>query len=189
MAQSASQEEVQTDCHILLYGASGSGKSTIANELIGTDIILGVTTKCSTTSSHEYTVTDTIGVKETTLGSMPHKVALFRIRKYVETLNTPLHHVCFVKEAGPFSDTDVESFNEFADIFANCKENMVIIITHTNATWVRKNESTIQQRIKHKIPVIGIDLVNDLEKSLDELEKKLNTIRSTPGFTPNYVKT
>lgn len=188
--------------HVILFGKSGSGKSTITNALLGDNIVetgdgfKGVTLSCNTytSKSSEYVVVDTIGIGETEHGSIPHQQAVEQLENFLTTLTFPLHHVCFVKEAGIFDAIDENYWNVFLKIFGNCKRNFIVIITKAKEGWANENRAYLT-RIIGNIPIIDVDFPNisqdpieerilsqTRDRSINKLKSSLHQMRHMQGY-------
>ena len=188
---------------ILLFGRSGAGKSTIANELLREEVcktgdgVVGVTMECKTYSNEKsiYEIIDTIGIGETELGSTPHEQAVENMELFLRQLCIELHHVCFVVPAGRFDGLNEVFWITFNKIFAKSANNIAVIVTKCEKEWVEKNKTDIESILGH-VPIIGVDFppysnnplreepnIEDRKESLEKLENFLLTIRAQPGYS------
>ena len=189
---------------VLLFGRSGAGKSTIANELLREEIcktgdgVLGVTMECIKYSNQDsnYSIIDTIGIGETELGSTPHEQAVESMENFIGQLSVELHHICFVVPAGRLDGLNEVFWIAFNKIFAKSADNIAVIITKCDDEgWIEQNKTDIES-IMGNVPVIGVNFpsksnnpqreelnIKDRVRSLDMLEEFLLTIRQQPGYT------
>ena len=200
---------------IVLFGTSGSGKSTIANMLvqhmlkktnnvsnIGNDF-KGVTTTCTIYESDKYQIVDTIGIGETEkFGRKSSENAVIEICKYLTSIGQPFDHICFVKKAGSFTVLDKVYWNIFSSLFKGCESNFVMIVTQADIDWVIANKEDVRHIIKLDVNMVAVDFppisnkdnIEILYRSIREtnllhLENFLSCIRSNDSFsvaTPSY---
>src|SRR5437764_503332 len=91
-----------------------------------------------------FQVFDTIGIGESTFGSVPHKKAIKLIRDYFSKCQVPLNYICYVKKQGRFTEEDAKMFKIFKKIFKGGETNFITIITHSQPEWVGENLEPIK---------------------------------------------
>ncbi|CAG8803470.1 11712_t:CDS:1, partial [Dentiscutata erythropus] len=163
--------------NVVLFGLTGSGKSTVANMLYNGDIknentfkiddtVEGVTNQISYVNNGKFGVFDMMGVDE---GSPRTNVTIRRIREYFSQLDISLNYICYVHKKGRINENDCEKFKEFEDTFKDGKKNIIIIITHCDQKWINdKNLKAIKGKFGN-YPVIGVDFPYD---NMDEEERE-----------------
>ncbi|CAI2180852.1 6436_t:CDS:2 [Funneliformis geosporum] len=114
---------------VVLFGLTGTGKSTISNMLIQGDIhdeknafkvndaAVGVSFNINCSSNEKFIVYDTIGVGEPFDGTVPHQKAVNELRNYFSTCQVPLNYIAYVKKKGRITDDDHKQFKILKEIF------------------------------------------------------------------------
>lgn len=186
--------------NVVFFGLTGHGKSSIANMLIQGDIhqdnafkvnngAKGETINIHSGVNEIFQVFDTIGLGESSSGSVPHNEAIKRIRDYFSRCQVPLNYICYVKKQDRFTEDDARMFKIFKKIFKGGEVNFNIIITHSKPEWVEENFETIKDNFGN-YPIIPVDFpwnhgdFTQSEKSRREqsLERLLDTLLR-PGIT------
>src|SRR5947209_17170279 len=95
---------------VICFGRTGEGKSTLANMLVQKDLhpenntfpisngAVGETTYVNYCYNGGFEVYDTIGLCESSKGTVSHKVAIKKIRQYFSKVQSPLHYICYIKK-------------------------------------------------------------------------------------------
>lgn len=145
-------------------GIAGSGKSTIANELLSTDVhsshiatsdsAMGVTAECTVHTSDSYIVTDTVGLGEADIGTTPHDEAMKKLASFVLAVGSRYDHICFVKKAGRFTEEDDVYWRCFKELFKGFESHFVIILTSAQSTNADK------ENLRHVRDVVGMPKVD-----------------------------
>ncbi len=190
-----SEESSEEQTSVVLFGTTGQGKSSIANMLIQGDIYqeknafiindsaVGASVQIACSVNSEFKVYDTIGVGETCFGSVPHKKAIKKIRKYFSKCRVPLNYISYVKKKGRYTEEDRKMFKAFKKIFKGGERNFIIIITGSDQKWVDDNSKTIKENFGD-YPIIPVDFSQGHEdkvvikraESLQRLTEKLSNL-------------
>ncbi|CAG8471372.1 16203_t:CDS:2 [Dentiscutata heterogama] len=99
---------------VIFFGRTGEGKSTLANMMIQADLCsdrsrnlfpigdsaVGETSEVEFSQNNMFEVYDTIGLCETSEGTISHNKAIKKIRYYFSRLESPLNYICYVKKKG-----------------------------------------------------------------------------------------
>ncbi|GBB99322.1 hypothetical protein RclHR1_03490004 [Rhizophagus clarus] len=205
--------------NVVFFGLTGHGKSSIANMLIQGDIhqdnafkvnngAKGETINIHSGVNEIFQVFDTIGLGESSSGSVPHKEAIKRIRDYFSRCQVPLNYICYVKKQDRFTEEDAKMFKIFKKIFKGGEINFHIIITHSKPEWVEENFETIKDNFGN-YPIIPVNFPwnnddftqfekNQREQSLERLLEtllrpgnngiKLEVLSSSQAFETNVSK-
>ncbi|CAG8581322.1 13636_t:CDS:2 [Funneliformis caledonium] len=169
---------------MVLFGLTGQGKSSIANMLIQGDIFqkgnvfeindsaVGATITVNFSSNEEFIVYDTIGVGETSYGSVPHRKAVREIRNYFSKCKMPLNYIAFVKKKGRFTEEDRKMFKIFKEIFEGGETNFIIIITNSGPKWVEDYTEKIKENLGDHpiIPLCSLNYVGIKLEVLDSIQ-------------------
>ncbi|CAI2182565.1 11741_t:CDS:1 [Funneliformis geosporum] len=152
---------------VVLFGLTGTGKSTISNMLIQGDIhdeknafkvndaAVGVSFNINCSSNEKFIVYDTIGVGEPFDGTVPHQKAVNELRNYFSTCQVPLNYIAYVKKKGRITDDDHKQFKILKEIFEGGETNFIIIITECGQKWVDKNLKDLKKFGDY--PIIPVD--------------------------------
>jgi len=182
--------------NVVLFGLTGHGKSSIANMLIQGDLhrnnafkvnngAKGETINIKSGVNEVFQVFDTVGLGESSSGSVPHKEAVKSIRDYFSKCQVSLNYICYVKKQDRFTEEDANMFKIFKKIFKGGEINFTTIITHSQPEWVEENFDTIRNNFgDHPIVPVNFpwsdkyDDVAQFEKSQKEqsLERLLDTL-------------
>ncbi|CAB5378728.1 unnamed protein product [Rhizophagus irregularis] len=168
--------------NVAFFGLTGHGKSSIANMLIQGDIhqnnafkvnngAKGETINIHSGVNEIFQVFDTIGLGESSSGSVPHKEAIKRIRDYFSRCQVPLNYICYVKKQDRFTEEDAKMFKIFKKIFKGGEVNFNIIITHSKPEWVEENYETIKENFGNH-PIIPVDFPWNNNGDFTQTEKR-----------------
>ncbi|CAG8549661.1 4325_t:CDS:1 [Scutellospora calospora] len=116
----------------------------------------GATSYVEYSGNEKFDVYDTIGLCESSKGTIPHKEAIKKIRHYFSAVQSPLHYICYVKKGDRFTNEDKSTFKEFKKIFSGGESNFVIIITDSTPKWASENVQTIRNYFGN-LPIIAVD--------------------------------
>ncbi|KAF0463224.1 GTP-binding protein [Gigaspora margarita] len=188
---------------IVLFGRAGEGKSTLANMLIQDDIgpdnifpigdsAVGETSEVVYAFNDDFEVYDTIGLCESSDGTIPHKKAIKKIRYYFSTLKPTFNYICYVKKGSRFTKEDKNTFKEFKKIFEGGERNFVIIITDSTPKWANDNVKKIRDYFGN-YPIIAVDFPYNDRYNAEVLkgmriENKQHLIRRLSHLRYNCVK-
>lgn len=175
---------------LLLFGKSGSGKSTIANYLLNKNLfIIGENTVQETTNitvkfNEKYLITEMIGIGETEYGIVPHYDALNKNINYLKKCNNSYDLLCYVVQAGRFDYEDYKLWKDFANLFYGYENNFIMIFTNINSNnyWLRNNEEKIRNLYKD-FSNIKMFYVN-----ISETQNNLKNMIDTENFEKIFIK-
>jgi len=122
--------------NIVIFGETGSGKSSIVNMLLGrkvaevSDAAVGCTFHFQRYKSKEYTFYDTVGLSEGSRGSLSSKQALSNLIKLLKSLEDGVSLLIFVVEKGRIKTTLEENYKLFVNTICMKKVPVILVITH-----------------------------------------------------------
>ncbi|KAF8645387.1 hypothetical protein AX16_007889 [Volvariella volvacea WC 439] len=125
--------------NVILFGASGCGKSSIINMLFGSEVARTSSgaTGC-TFESHCYQISffgqtfnifDTAGLEEAEKGTVPNTQAIVRLYDLMRSLEDGVNLLIFCMRAPRLSESAPRNWALFNDIICNGKVPIVIAIT------------------------------------------------------------
>ncbi|CAG8497125.1 1752_t:CDS:1, partial [Scutellospora calospora] len=170
---------------IVFFGRTGEGKSTLANMLIQEDLCfecsknifpisdnaVGETSEVKYSKNDAFEIYDTIGLCETSKGTISHKQAIKKIRYFFSKTKSPLNYICYVKKKSRFTKEDQKAFKKFKNIFKEGENNFVIIMTDCTPKWASDNVKTIRDYFGNH-PIIAVDFPFD-DRFDAEAQKKI----------------
>ncbi|KAG0607987.1 hypothetical protein M758_8G069400 [Ceratodon purpureus] len=153
---------------VLLFGRTGSGKSTVANMLINGHLrppflfptssgVRGKTLSFQREESEDFVVVDTVGFGEGEYGSVADAEARNRLYDFfVKITEESYNYYAYVHKWGKLDQLDVNLWNFFRQAFAGAETNFVIIFTHCSPKFLEQNLKDIKmtfQGCERYIPV------------------------------------
>lgn len=172
---------------IILIGQSGSGKSSIANMLIQrkireknlykiSDSAVGETKDylCHSCPTYKLKVYDTIGLGESSTGTVTHEEAVIRFYEFLLDMKVKFNYICIVKRRDRLTELDESIYHIATEIFkGDTSKNFILIITNAKTKWINdENENLI--KVYGNIPKIAVRFP-DID--LDDEEQEETNIR------------
>ncbi|KAL2608614.1 hypothetical protein R1flu_027187 [Riccia fluitans] len=182
--------------NVIIFGKTGSGKSTIANMLVSESLknpkfamggsMQGVTNKCKKAKGDLYKVTDTVGLGEET--DTERKDAEQMIIDFLKQTKDSYHHIIFAKRAGRQDQMDTALWEIFLTIFKedpkqttegnDVYRGMLVVITDCKQGWLDKQKAPMKQyygAVNDRF--IGVDFP-PIDEEDDEMEEYLSRKRT-----------
>ncbi|CAK9253090.1 unnamed protein product [Sphagnum jensenii] len=130
---------------VILFGRTGSGKSTIAQMLIHGELLsesgfeigsgaIGVTSGIISSEGRGWHVTDTPGFGEPKEGTVPTADAVKILKKFILDIRGVYSHFVYVMKYNRLNVYDEKLWNFFRAIFRGAEDNFSVVITN------RRNE-------------------------------------------------
>ncbi|KAF9442784.1 hypothetical protein P691DRAFT_788977 [Macrolepiota fuliginosa MF-IS2] len=145
--------------NVILFGGSGSGKSSLVNMLSNT-VVTGVSNAargCTLESDafevnihgQSMTLWDTAGLDEGEGGSVLHSDAIIKLYQLIRNLRDGVSLLVFVMRMPRVTSSVPENWKLFRDIICQNRVPIIIVITGFDRgngdQWWRNNEETFQQ--------------------------------------------
>lgn len=138
------QKEIR---NIILIGITGSGKSALANTLIGKEIFKEGDLSVSTTreineagfkwrNNQEYKVVDTIGINDTEISK---KDVIIRLAEIIHFIPEGISHILFVYN-GKFTKEELKIFKNLEKLVFESEVSKFVTIVRTNFKDFREEE-------------------------------------------------
>ncbi|MCO5581451.1 hypothetical protein L7F22_035335 [Adiantum nelumboides] len=126
---------------ILLFGRTGSGKSTVANMLAHGHLqepclfrtsssVRGETLRMQKEEVDNMVIVDTVGLGESEHGSVSNKEAQGILYNFFSRLEEGFHYFAFVRKWGRNDFLDEQLWKFFRQAFKGAENNFVVIFTH-----------------------------------------------------------
>lgn len=162
--------------HIILFGKTGEGKSSVANALVtgGIDNVVfdighgvrGCTSEIRTKEGRGWTVTDTVGLGEGDGGKVSSGDAEQMIREFLKRVKGEYSHVIYVKSsANRFDVLDEKMWAIFKRVFKGAEEAFTVLFTKHNEKWLKDNwkglPKWVQELGEEKVFITDIPPVSD----------------------------
>jgi GTPase Era involved in 16S rRNA processing len=159
-AEESSHHRTTKAKRVMFIGATGEGKSSIINLLIGTDKAKvgdgahGVTFECqeyTVEHSHiNYVLCDTVGLDEGTRGTIPHKEAIRTLVQFVKTYKNGFNLLIFVMKKGRIRADFNENYCVFAETIFSNRVPCVLYVSECEHddpmdTWRLQNENDLKE--------------------------------------------
>ncbi|CAM6095794.1 unnamed protein product [Calypogeia fissa] len=172
---------------VVLFGKTGSGKSSVANALVAggiepvifpfSDGARACTKEIQKESGRNWTVVDTVGLgeaEEEVDTSAPRERSISKARhklqEYLKSVRGGYSHIIYVMKAGRFETIDELIWFMFTKIFEGGEAAFVVLFTGADKHWLKQNFDSIPEDMKkHKICVVDIPHVDE-----DEYEEYMN---------------
>ncbi|CAM6019466.1 unnamed protein product [Sphagnum balticum] len=154
---------------ILLFGRTGSGKSTIANMLIKGNLdspllfetssgIRGKTISFQREENDEYMVVDTVGFGEVERGTVSDVEARNRLYDFFTKINeTGYNYFAFVCKWGKIDDLDDHLWNFFKKAFEGVEQNFVLLFTKCQDSTLQANLEDVKDSFQGCRKFIAVD--------------------------------
>ncbi|CAM6092778.1 unnamed protein product [Calypogeia fissa] len=158
--------EVWTPEKVILFGRTGSGKSTIAQMLTSGKLdntatkfkassgIRGETEKITTGEGRGWYVVDTpgFGEPESNESTVPTRLAQQKLKHFVEWMEGTYSHYLFVLKKDRVDRLDLMLWNFFKLIFAvfgtKVSHHWSVVITHADKEWLDKERSFLEEKFE-----------------------------------------
>ncbi|EFC37825.1 predicted protein [Naegleria gruberi] len=162
---------MKTERRVLIYGCSGSGKTTILNNLTGEnfntdDSAVGVTFQMTIIppinkqgteiNGKIYRFDDTVGLNECESGTVDNFTAFVKLKDFLKDSLTGFNLFIYVFEKGRITSSDVKNVQLFSQILGQNKVPTLMVVSKadtdnglkslddlTNNTWIKQNESQL----------------------------------------------
>ncbi|CAF1196169.1 unnamed protein product [Rotaria magnacalcarata] len=174
------------------------------------DQATGCTTECAVIegnpSGHENSlylrVYDTVGICESTEGTVPTVVAVEKFEKLLKSLKEGIHLLLFCIRMGRLSQATKDSYKLFVDTLCDNKVPCLLVITHCESEdvfglWWLDNMNTIAEQLRYKFHD-GISVttrktgkhacLEDYKTSRKNLLKAIRKYASNEPWNPNTMK-
>jgi GTP-binding protein EngB required for normal cell division len=154
---------------ILLFGRTGSGKSTIANIMIKGNLdnpllfetsswIQRKTIFFQKEKNEKYMVVDTVGFGETKQGTVNNLEARNRLYKFFTKINeTGYNYFAYVHKWGKINEIDIHLWSFFKKAFEGVDQNFVILFTHCKHSTLQENLEDVKASFDGCSRYIAID--------------------------------
>ncbi len=154
---------------ILLFGRTGSGKSTIANMLIKGNLdspllfatssgIRGKTISFQRAENNEYMVVDTVGFGEVERGTVSDVEARNRLYDFFTKINeTGYNYFAFVRKWGKIDELDTHLWNFFKKAFEGVEQNFVLLFTQCKHSTLQENLEEVKATFEGCSKFIAVD--------------------------------
>ncbi|CAK9213706.1 unnamed protein product [Sphagnum troendelagicum] len=154
---------------ILLFGRTGSGKSTVANMLIKGNLdspllfeissgIRGKTRSFQREENDEYMVVDTVGFGEVERGTVSDVEARNQLYDFFTKINeTGYNYFAFVCKWGKIDELDTHLWNFFKKAFEGVEQNFVHLFTHCKHSTLQENLEEVKARFEGCSKFIAVD--------------------------------
>ncbi|KAH9532338.1 hypothetical protein CY35_19G088200 [Sphagnum magellanicum] len=154
---------------MLLFGRTGSGKSTVANMLIKGNLdspllfetssgIRGKTISFQREENDEYMVVDTVGFGEVKQGTVSNLEARNRLYNFFTKINeTGYNYFAFVRKWGKIDELDTHLWNFFKKAFEGVEQNFVLLFTQCKHSTLQENLEEVKARFEGCSKFIAVD--------------------------------
>ncbi|CAM6065304.1 unnamed protein product [Sphagnum tenellum] len=154
---------------ILLFGRTGSGKSTVANMLIKGNLespllfetssgIRGKTISFQREENDEYMVVDTVGFGEVERGTVSDVEARNRLYDFFTKINeTGYNYFAFVRKWGKIDELDTRLWNFFKKAFEGVERNFVLLFTQCKHSTLQENMEEVKATFEGCSKFIAVD--------------------------------
>lgn len=144
------------DKRIILFGRTGSGKSTVGNMLTNRTPCYdrgfavgkgfrGVTSEITIKHGNNWAVVDTIGMGETKGGTVSHEDAKTFLCTFLKQLRYSYLYIVYVVRQGRMDESQAMIWQIFKKIFKDGESNFVVMFTDSSQKWIDDNETQIKQ--------------------------------------------
>lgn len=179
---------------ILLFGRTGSGKSTIANMLARGHLdapllfktssgVRGETLHVQREECDEMVVVDTVGLGESEHGRVSTQEAQRILYNFFTKVEEGFHYFAFVRKWGRNDLLDEQLWKFFRQAFKGAEENFLVIITHFDKPEAQlKDPETNRSLVKMYAPCrtwVCVDFPDDGSAAAPEALRRVSLRRRT----------
>jgi len=140
-----------TKKNVILFGETGSGKSSVINMLIGTvaakvsDEAVGCTFKFELYPTEKYNFYDTVGLSEGSSGTVTAAQAVSNLVKLLKSLEDGVNLLIFVVKQGRITKSLEANYKLFVSSICMQEVPVILLLTHcehevTMGEWWNKNK-------------------------------------------------
>lgn len=154
--------------HILIFGSTGTGKSTLVNHITGSNLTTsnratGVTLSSTEESKRhndvDYRIIDTAGLNEGINGTVKHIDALTNLVRLLNKTEGGLNLMVMVTK-GKIVQTTIENYRLFVEVMTSNKVPTIIVQTNLDdevnpCDWVKKNWGAFKDQNLNALEVVG----------------------------------
>nr|PNR39206.1 hypothetical protein PHYPA_019484 [Physcomitrium patens] len=189
---------------VILFGKTGSGKSTVSNALVtnGLEQVVfqssagfsGCTWAIQTGAGKGWEVIDTVGLGESSAGKVNSENAESLVLDFLKKVKSSYSHIIYVKSGVErFDIVDEKIWQTFKYVIAGAEDSFIVLITHQNRAWL---DSKFDALSTVDIPPIDQDseaeedirpIRQDAIKRLEENLTRLFIDRGSLYFTPHIA--
>jgi len=141
--------------NVVVFGESGSGKSSLVNLLLGRDAAVvsdkavGCTFEFQKYSTDTFNLFDTVGLSEGRMGTVAQSAAVKKLIDLLKSLEDGVSLLLFVMEKGRIKKTLDENYKLFVEAICMHKVPVALVITHCEmetirGTWWKENMSSFE---------------------------------------------
>ena len=179
MASSSQPSHVIHHRNVVVVGKSGSGKSSVANNIAGQDLFkIGHTTESETTRQthvavdfrydnviYSLKIVDTVGLFDTERGKAGNQAIMDEIKRYfTEKFPEGINLVLFVFKKGNFSEEEKETFAFIISEFKKSVSAMsALVITHCDGMEDDEREDCIRD---FRTAKVSCDIAGFMQKGI-----------------------
>lgn len=201
---------------VILFGKTGSGKSTVSNALVtnGLEQVVfqssagfsGCTWAIQTGAGKGWEVIDTVGLGESSAGKVNSENAESLVLDFLKKVKSSYSHIIYVKSGVErFDIVDEKIWQTFKYVIAGAEDSFIVLITHQNRAWLDSKFDALPQWVRllgrdrilvTDIPPIDQDseaeedirpIRQDAIKRLEENLTRLFIDRGSLYFTPHIA--
>eukprot|EP01100_Stratorugosa_tubuloviscum_P001178 TRINITY_DN1263_c1_g3_i1.p1 TRINITY_DN1263_c1_g3~~TRINITY_DN1263_c1_g3_i1.p1 ORF type:complete len:229 (+),score=30.95 TRINITY_DN1263_c1_g3_i1:47-688(+) len=169
---------VQNKKRILIFGATGEGKTTLINNLTGINRPLNngatvVTFETESVFDDNYEYIDTRGLNEAKGGTIDQGTAMNSLKNLIFDSQVGYNLLIFVLKAGRIRNIHQENYKLISEILSDKQIPVLCVVTACDDddfdNWVPQNKTMFEQRGFIFSDIVGVSFKHSKNKTLEQV--------------------